>query len=90
MIFLRITPILPNWFINIASPVLDVPLRPFFLGTLIGVAPPSFLFIKAGTTLQEMTSTNAALSWTSMAALAAFALLSLLPIAYKSYKPKAD
>ena len=32
IIFLRVTPILPNIFINIASPVVDVPLRPFALG----------------------------------------------------------
>ncbi|KAA0192214.1 hypothetical protein HAZT_HAZT005751 [Hyalella azteca] len=36
MIFLRITPFLPNWFINITSPVINVPLWPFFLGTFIG------------------------------------------------------
>lgn len=36
MIFLRITPLLPNWFINVTAPVLNVPLWPFFLGTFIG------------------------------------------------------
>ena len=43
IIFLRITPFLPNWFINIVSPVIDVKLRPFWLGTFVGVAPPSFI-----------------------------------------------
>jgi hypothetical protein len=38
IIFLRVTPFLPNWFINIASPVIDVPLAPFFWGTFIGEA----------------------------------------------------
>ena len=37
IIFLRITPFLPNWFINITSPVIGVPLLPFFLGTFIGL-----------------------------------------------------
>jgi hypothetical protein len=36
IIFLRITPFLPNWFINVASPVIDVPLLPFFVGTFVG------------------------------------------------------
>lgn len=36
MIFLRVTPILPNWFINIVAPVIDVPLATFWLGTFIG------------------------------------------------------
>jgi uncharacterized membrane protein YdjX (TVP38/TMEM64 family) len=33
---LRVTPILPNWFINLASPLIDVPIVPFFFGTLAG------------------------------------------------------
>eukprot|EP00124_Ichthyophonus_hoferi_P005479 Ihof_evm1s805 gene=Ihof_evmTU1s805 len=35
IIFLRITPFLPNWFINIAAPILDVKITPFFIGTFI-------------------------------------------------------
>ncbi len=42
----RITPFLPNWFINIVSPVIDVRLAPFWIGTFIGVAPPSFVAIQ--------------------------------------------
>ncbi|CAJ0963299.1 unnamed protein product, partial [Mesorhabditis belari] len=60
IVFLRVTPLLPNWFINIASPVLNVPATPFFWGTFLGVAPPSFLFIQAGATLETMTHTNVA------------------------------
>ncbi|CAI5442290.1 unnamed protein product [Caenorhabditis angaria] len=58
MIFLRVTPIVPNWLINIASPLLDVPLAPFFWGTFLGVAPPSFLYIQAGSTLEQLTHTS--------------------------------
>lgn len=36
IIFLRITPFLPNWFINITSPVINVPLGVFFVGTFLG------------------------------------------------------
>lgn len=36
IIFLRITPFLPNWFINITSPVINVPLGVFFFGTFLG------------------------------------------------------
>lgn len=32
IIFLRVTPLLPNIFINIASPVVNVPITPFALG----------------------------------------------------------
>ena len=36
IIFLRITPILPNWLINISSPILGVNIVHFFLGTFLG------------------------------------------------------
>lgn len=32
IVFLRVTPILPNIFINVAAPVVGVPLGPFALG----------------------------------------------------------
>lgn len=32
IVLLRVTPVLPNTFINVASPMVDVPLRPFMLG----------------------------------------------------------
>uniref|UniRef100_A0A8C2FM98 Transmembrane protein 41B n=1 Tax=Cyprinus carpio TaxID=7962 RepID=A0A8C2FM98_CYPCA len=65
IIFLRITPFLPNWFINITSPVINVPLGVFFLGTFLGVAPPSFVAINAGTTLYKLTTAGEAVSWNS-------------------------
>ncbi|XP_074659851.1 transmembrane protein 41B-like isoform X2 [Tubulanus polymorphus] len=83
IIFLRITPFLPNWFINIASPVINVPLVPFSFGTFLGVAPPSFVAIQAGTTLHKLTSSSDAISWTSMIVLGLFALVSLLPVVFK-------
>ena len=83
IIFLRITPILPNWFINVCSPILDVPLRPFFAGTFAGVALPSMLFIQAGKTLHQLTSPSDVFSWRSIVILGFCAILSLLPIRYK-------
>lgn len=83
MIFLRVTPFLPNWFINVTAPVIDVPIAPFFLGTFVGVAPPSFVAIQAGTTLHKLSSTRDAISWWSVSMLAIFAVLSLLPVIFK-------
>ena len=34
IVLLRATPVLPNTFINVASPMVDVPLTPFMLGKL--------------------------------------------------------
>ncbi|XP_049888209.1 transmembrane protein 41 homolog [Pectinophora gossypiella] len=83
IIFLRVTPFLPNWFINMSAPVIGVPLVPFALGTFIGVAPPSFVAIQAGQTLHTLTSTSDAWSWTSVTVLSVFALVSLVPVLMK-------
>ncbi|VDN59048.1 unnamed protein product [Dracunculus medinensis] len=86
LVFLRITPFLPNWFINVASPIVGVPLRSFFIATLIGVAPPSIVIISAGTALQALTSVTAAWSWKSVVMVILCALFSLAPIGYQKFK----
>ncbi|XP_040266130.1 transmembrane protein 41B [Bufo bufo] len=84
IIFLRITPFLPNWFINITSPIINVPLKVFFLGTFLGVAPPSFVAIKAGTTLYQLTTAGEAVSWNSVIVLMVLAVLSILPAIFQN------
>lgn len=56
MVFLRVFPFTPNWFINMASPHLDIPLRAFALGPLLGLVPYNFLSCKAGLVLSELRS----------------------------------
>ncbi|KAM9658203.1 transmembrane protein 41B [Trichechus inunguis] len=91
IIFLRITPFLPNWFINITSPVINVPLKVFFIGTFLGVAPPSFIAINAGTTLYQLTTAGEAVSWYSVFFLMILAVLSILPaIFHKKLKQKYE
>ncbi|KAJ7402534.1 transmembrane protein 41B [Pitangus sulphuratus] len=91
IIFLRITPFLPNWFINITSPVINVPLKVFFIGTFLGVAPPSFVAIKAGTTLYQLTTAGEAVSWNSVFVLMFLAILSILPALFqKKLKQKFE
>ncbi|CAO1377008.1 unnamed protein product [Diamesa serratosioi] len=85
MLFLRMTPFLPNWFINLVAPVIGVPLIPFALGTFFGVAPPSFIAIQMGKTLYKMTSSSMAFSWSSMALLFVFSMVSLIPVIFKKY-----
>ena len=70
MLFLRISPIVPNWFINLSgkssagfyyartyrnlAPHIDFPFRTFVLGTFVGVMPPVYLHAQAGRTLQNL------------------------------------
>ncbi|XP_021911124.1 uncharacterized membrane protein At4g09580-like [Carica papaya] len=50
MLFLRITPTLPNLFINLASPIVDIPFHVFFLATLIGLIPASYITVRVSLT----------------------------------------
>lgn len=90
-IFLRATPFLPNWFINIASPVLGVPLGMFWIGTFLGVAPPCFLYVESGRMLQELTTTKDIVPLTSVLKIAVIGSLALLPVLFKDrLKKKLD
>ncbi|EGD72347.1 temporarily Assigned name family member [Salpingoeca rosetta] len=83
VIFLRATPFLPNWFINVASPVIGVNMWSFWLGTFIGVAPPCLLYVEAGGVLEELTSTGEVVSLSSILRISALGCLALLPVLFK-------
>lgn len=54
MLFLRLVPAFPFWFVNIAPAVLGVPLGTFVLGTVIGITPATFAFASAGAGLDSV------------------------------------
>ncbi|KAJ3672939.1 hypothetical protein LUZ60_006313 [Juncus effusus] len=56
MLFLRITPSLPNTFINMASPIVDIPFHIFFMATLVGLIPASYITVRAGLALGDLKS----------------------------------
>ncbi|KAJ3356861.1 hypothetical protein GGF32_001353 [Allomyces javanicus] len=81
MVFLRVTPLFPNWLVNVTAPHLGVPLRVFFAGTFLGVMPPGFVYVHAGASLQDLTEDKFRL-WTplNVAAMGMLGALSLLPV----------
>jgi uncharacterized membrane protein YdjX (TVP38/TMEM64 family) len=54
LLFLRLVPAFPFWFVNIAPAVLGVPLKTFVLGTVIGIIPATFAFASAGAGLDSV------------------------------------
>ena len=94
MLFLRFVPIFPFFLINIAAAVFRVPLRIFFLTTLSGVAPGTFIYALSGSSLNDIFaagqdfSLDTILTHKVIAALVGLALLSLLPILYRKLKRK--
>lgn len=95
MLFLRFIPIFPFFLINIAAAIFRVPLRIFFLTTLFGVTPGTFIYSLTGSSLGSIFaagdnfSTSTILTPKVITALVGLALLSLLPIIYRRWKQRA-
>ncbi|KAJ7953436.1 SNARE associated Golgi protein family [Quillaja saponaria] len=79
MLFLRLTPTLPNTFINFASPIVDVPYHIFFLATFIGLIPAAFVTVRAGITLGELQSVGDLYDFQSIATLFLIGIVSVTP-----------
>ncbi|OAE18274.1 hypothetical protein AXG93_436s1020 [Marchantia polymorpha subsp. ruderalis] len=79
MLFLRITPTLPNTFINVASPIVDVPYRTFFLATLFGLIPAAFVTVRAGLALNDLHSITDLYDAKTLGTLFLIGVVSILP-----------
>jgi len=77
MLFLRVTPLLPNWFINYASPIVGMPFKLFALGSFLGLIPNSFILVRTGLLLHEVSEFG--LNLKAFFFLAVLALLMLIP-----------
>ena len=63
---LRATPIFPNWTINLCSPLINLPLRPFVLGTFTGVIPLSVIHVWTGRILNDLSNDQSLFNWQSV------------------------
>ncbi|ONK55802.1 uncharacterized protein A4U43_C10F1130 [Asparagus officinalis] len=79
MVFLRVTPTLPNTFINVASPIVDIPYPVFLLATMIGLIPASFVTVKAGIALGDLKSLGDLYDVQSIATLFLIGIVSVTP-----------
>ncbi|MBA0630750.1 hypothetical protein Godav_002814 [Gossypium davidsonii] len=79
MLFLRLTPTLPNTFINVASPIVDIPYRIFFFATFIGLIPAAYITVKAGIALGELQSVGDLYDFKSIATLFIIGVVSVTP-----------
>uniref|UniRef100_A0A0C9S7L2 TSA: Wollemia nobilis Ref_Wollemi_Transcript_8241_1363 transcribed RNA sequence n=1 Tax=Wollemia nobilis TaxID=56998 RepID=A0A0C9S7L2_9CONI len=79
MLFLRITPTLPNTFINVASPIVDVPYHIFFLATIFGLIPAAFVTVRAGLALGDLKSLGDLYDTKTICTLFFIGLMSIVP-----------
>jgi uncharacterized membrane protein YdjX (TVP38/TMEM64 family) len=52
MMFLRLTPLIPNWFVNLGSPLVGMPYIYFLVASMFGLMPNNFILIQTGLTLK--------------------------------------
>lgn len=89
MLFLRLVPLFPFWLVNLAAAALNVPLRVFVLGTLVGIIPGSFVYAQVGAGVGSVfdqggePSLANVLTPAVVVALVGLALLALLPVIYR-------
>eukprot|EP00281_Chroomonas_sp_CCMP1168_P030998 CAMPEP_0206254076 /NCGR_PEP_ID=MMETSP0047_2-20121206/23501_1 /ASSEMBLY_ACC=CAM_ASM_000192 /TAXON_ID=195065 /ORGANISM="Chroomonas mesostigmatica_cf, Strain CCMP1168" /LENGTH=237 /DNA_ID=CAMNT_0053680345 /DNA_START=1 /DNA_END=711 /DNA_ORIENTATION=- len=78
---LRLSPVCPAWFLNMAAPLTTVTPIEFAVATLLGSLPASLLAVKTGATLSTIQAGESVLAsnWHNFALLTLLALASLAP-----------
>lgn len=90
LLSLRLFPMSPNWFLNMASPILGIPMTYFFPSVCIGLMPYNFICCQTGCILSAVTSLNDILTPNIMLKMSLVAACAALPgVAAKVYKEKA-
>ncbi len=96
MFVLRLAPVFPFWAVNIAAGLLGVSLRNFLVGTGIGIIPGSFVYASIGNAAgaafdkgEDLSLTGILFQPSTLIPLAGLALLSLLPVVIKRFRPSA-
>ena len=88
MLGVRMFPLIPQWFVNIASPHLDVPVWIFFTATLIGLVPYNFITCGAGTILNEISGWHDVMQASVLVKLFALASV-IIALSYFSHRKTA-
>lgn len=89
LLFLRLVPVFPFWLINLVAAFLDVPLRTFVLGTLIGIIPGAAVYAGVGNGIGSILESGQRpdfgiiFSPPILIPIIALAILSLVPVVYR-------
>lgn len=54
LLFLRLTPLVPNWAVNLSAPAVGVPFTAFALTTCVGLLPANYFHVATGATLATL------------------------------------
>jgi uncharacterized membrane protein YdjX (TVP38/TMEM64 family) len=86
LLFLRLVPLVPFFLINLGAGLTRMPVRTFFLGTMIGIIPGSFVYANAGASLATITSMSDIASPRVLGAFALLGVFALIPVIYQKIK----
>jgi uncharacterized membrane protein YdjX (TVP38/TMEM64 family) len=86
LLFLRLVPLFPFFLINLAAGLTRLPLRTFFIGTLLGIIPGGFVYVNAGASLATISSLKEIASPRVLGSFALLGLFALVPVIYGKVK----
>lgn len=96
MFLLRIVPVFPFWGVNIAAGLLGVKLKNFFIGTLFGIIPGSFVYASIGNAAgaafdagEDVSLTGILTQPETLLPIIGLAALAALPIILKRFNKRA-
>lgn len=96
LLTLRLIPLFPFWVVNIVPALLGVRTSTFFITTLVGIIPGSFIYVLLGSGLSDLFANNQTpnlkiiFTPSILIPLIALGILSLLPILYRHLKGTRD
>eukprot|EP00472_Partenskyella_glossopodia_P012803 CAMPEP_0197514912 /NCGR_PEP_ID=MMETSP1318-20131121/206_1 /TAXON_ID=552666 /ORGANISM="Partenskyella glossopodia, Strain RCC365" /LENGTH=213 /DNA_ID=CAMNT_0043063133 /DNA_START=172 /DNA_END=813 /DNA_ORIENTATION=+ len=80
MIFLRVTPLVPNWFVSLGAPLVGMPAHVFFVGGMIGFIPSGIFHCLNGRALKNLINSTGVDPLTSFLTLFGLQFVVLLPL----------
>merc|ERR1712048_851779 len=58
MLFLRVSPLFPNWFVNYSTALIGMPFSYFFVASLLAIQPAATMSIAMGGMLRDVGETG--------------------------------
>jgi uncharacterized membrane protein YdjX (TVP38/TMEM64 family) len=86
LLFLRLVPVFPFFLINLAAGLTRLPLKTFFLATLLGIIPGGFVYVNAGASLATIDTLAGIATPRVLGSFALLGCFALLPALYARRK----
>lgn len=88
ILFVRLVPLFPFWLMNLVPAFTPVSARTFFVATLLGILPGTFVFANVGESLARIDSPRDLVGARVLVSLALLGAMSLVPILLKKLRTR--